>query len=170
MIKVLSNIQSKAEECGRQPQQPRLKCNFNICATKISTATAVSSSCKGIHLNHPRDTDVFKQSRGQSTSFLVVDDKQAGPSRPFTFTLTLMKHFNPPSVASATGEESQHKISGLPSFFRNHQPTRQHQPPLLQPPPFHSKTADSLHLLCSQPTPNSSRSKTPAKPPIGPFL
>ena len=31
---------------------------FNICATDISTATAASTSCKGIHFNHPRDSDV----------------------------------------------------------------------------------------------------------------
>ena len=31
----------------------------------------------------------------------------------------LVKHFSPPSVASATGKESQHNISGLSSFFRN---------------------------------------------------
>ena len=43
-VKLLSNIQSKAEEC----------------ATDISTAKAASSSCKGIHLNHPRDRDAFK--------------------------------------------------------------------------------------------------------------
>ena len=69
-VKFLSTIQSKAEECGCQPQQPRgklatdtftkLKCNFNICATDISTATAASTSCKGIYLNHPRDTETFK--------------------------------------------------------------------------------------------------------------
>ena len=60
-----------------------------------------------------------KQSRGQTTSFIVVDDQQqAGPSRPLMFTLTLTKHLNPPSVPSATGEESQH-ISGLSSFFGN---------------------------------------------------
>ena len=58
-----------------------------------------------------------QQSRGQPTSFVVVDNQQAGPSRPFTFTLTRMKHFSPPSVAS--GEESQHNISGVSSFFRN---------------------------------------------------
>ena len=60
-----------------------------------------------------------QQSRGQPTSFLIVHDQQAGPSRPITFTLTLTKHFNPPSVASATGKESQHNISGLSSFFGN---------------------------------------------------
>ena len=60
-----------------------------------------------------------QQPRGQLTSFLVVDDQQAGPSRPLTCTLTPMKQFNPPSVASATGEESQYNISGLSGFFWN---------------------------------------------------
>ena len=59
-----------------------------------------------------------QQSIGQPTSFLVIDDQQAGSSRLLTFTLTQTKHFNPPSVA-ATGEESQHNISGLSSFFGN---------------------------------------------------
>ena len=39
----------------------QLKCYVNICATDISTAAAASTSCKGIHLNHPRNTDVCKQ-------------------------------------------------------------------------------------------------------------
>ena len=45
-----------------------------------------------------------KAQRGQLTSFLVIDDQQAGPSRFLTFTLTPTKHFNPPSVASAIGK------------------------------------------------------------------
>ena len=47
-----------------------------------------------------------QQSRGQQTSFLVNDDQQGAPSRPRTFTLTPTKHFNSPSVASGTGQES----------------------------------------------------------------
>ena len=55
-----------------------------------------------------------QQSSGQATSFLIIDDQQqAGPSRPLMFTLTPTKHFNPPSVASVSGKESQHNISGL---------------------------------------------------------
>ena len=38
----------------------KLKCNFNICASDISLATAASSSCKGLHLNHPRDSEACK--------------------------------------------------------------------------------------------------------------
>ena len=93
------------------------------CATDISTATAASTSCKGISLNHPRDSDACKPglptlsvepngnqrtavaTRGQLTSFLVINDQQAGLSRPLTFTLMPMKHFNPPSVASAQAKK-----------------------------------------------------------------
>ena len=128
-----------------------------------------------------------QQSRGQPTSFIVVDDQQAGPSRPLTFTLTLKKHFNPLSVASATGEESQHNISGLSSFFRNLQSVVSYQQidtpqpfspvdtlaPATSPPTNTASQQEhqqpSLHLLRSQPTPNSSHSRMSAKPPISPF-
>ena len=52
----------------------KLKLNFNICATDISTATAARTSCKGIHLNHPRDTDAFKP--GHPTRSAEPSDKQ----------------------------------------------------------------------------------------------
>ena len=66
-VKLLSNIQSRrmwslAPEATATDTITNLKCNFNICATDISTATAASTICKGIHLNHPRDTDAFKSS------------------------------------------------------------------------------------------------------------
>ena len=54
-----------------------------------------------------------QQPRGQPTSFVVVDDQQPGCSRQLTFTLAQTKYFNPLSVASVTGEESQHNILGL---------------------------------------------------------
>ena len=66
-VKLLSSIQTRADE--REPSAPpatstdtftKLKCNFNICATNISTTTATSTSCTGIHVNHPRDSDAFK--------------------------------------------------------------------------------------------------------------
>ena len=69
-----------------------------------------------------------QQPSGQTISFLVVDDLQARPSRPLTFTLTPTKHFNLPSVASVTGKESQQNISGLPSFFGNLQSVMSYQP------------------------------------------
>ena len=49
----------------------------------------------------------------------------------------------------------------------------QHQPPLLQPPPPHSKNISShqpsLRLLRSQPTPSSSHRRTYAKPSVSLF-
>ena len=41
------------------------------------------------------------------------------PSRLLTFTLTQVKHFNPPSVASATRKDSSHNIFGLSSLWGN---------------------------------------------------
>ena len=160
----------------------KLEWNFNICAIASTT------SCKGIHLNHQRDSDACKSghpiflaepsgnqrtaaaSRGLLISFLIIDNKQAEPSRPFTFTLTQTKHFYPLSDASATGKETQHNISGLSSFFGNvptviseqqikpspqsfHQLTDTHQLPLLQPPlPYSNNISShqpSLSLLHS---------------------
>ena len=115
-----------------------------ICATDISTATKTSTSCKEYILTIPQTqmpagqviqpaqqsqvtTKGQQQPRGQLTSFIVVDDQQPGPSRPLTFTLTPTKYFNPPSVTSATGKESQHNISGLSSFFGNLQSVLSYQ-------------------------------------------
>ena len=53
-VKLLSNIQSKAEKCGGQPQQPQQQCSFNICATDILTDTAASSSFKGVQIHRYR--------------------------------------------------------------------------------------------------------------------
>ena len=201
-VKLFSSSQGRAEVHSHQTQQPqqhtlsRSSCTTstfvshlcNIC--DVSTIAAASTSYKGIHLNNPRDSEACKpdhltrsaeprgnertaaQSRGQLTFFLVVDNQQAGPSRPLTFTLMPKKHFNSPS--SATGEEYQHNISGLSSFFGNlqsvmsyqqidnhsffHKMTCQDQPPLLQPP----LPSLNLILLRSQATSNSSRSRTTA--------
>ena len=46
------DFQTFRKEHGCQLQQPQT-------LSHNSSATAASSSCKGIHLNHPRDTDVF---------------------------------------------------------------------------------------------------------------
>ena len=56
---------------------------------------------------------------GQPASFVVLDNQQARPSRPLTFTPTLTERFNPLSVPTATGEEISHNISALSSFFGN---------------------------------------------------
>ena len=58
-----------------------------------------------------------------------------------------MKHFNPPSVASATGKESQHNISGLSSFFGNLQSMMSYQqiktPQLCSPSNTHRQAAST---------------------------
>ena len=139
----------------------KLKCNFNICATDISTATAASTSFKGIHLSHPRNSDACKP--GHPTHSAEPSGNQrtaAPPSRPLTFTLTPMKHFNPPSVASATGKESHHHISGLSSFFRNLQSVMSCQqidtpqlflPAGMQPPAASSPTTTMAQQEHQQP-------------------
>ena len=101
-----------------------------------------------------------------------------------------MKHFNPPPVASATGEENQHSISGLSNFFGTLQSVISYQridtlqpfspanmpAPATSPPTTTASQQQNiishqpnLCLLHSQPMPNSSHSRTLAKPPIGPF-
>ena len=105
-------------------------------------------------------TKVQQQSRGQLTSFIIL-----------TFTLTPTKLFNPPSVVSATGKETQHNISGLSRFFENLQSVINKKeidtpkqfllpnPHQQQPPPCSkniSSSQPSLSLLSSQLSPNSS--------------
>ena len=103
-----------------------------------------------------------QQPRGQLTSFLVVDDQQAGPTRLLTFTMTPKKHFNPPSVASATGEESQHNILGLSSFFGNLQSVMSYQqintPQLFSPPDLHQPAASPITARTSAATSAASAS------------
>ena len=129
-----------------------------------------------------------QKSRGQPASFLVLDDQQTGPSsRPLTFTLIPTKNFNPPSVVSVTGEESQQNISGLSGFFRNLQSVMSYQlidtlqpfspvdtlAPAASPPTTTASQQEhqqpGRHLLRSQPTQNSNRSRTSTKLSIGPF-
>ena len=63
-VKLLSNIQSKAEERGRQPHHQTLSQSSIATSTFVPQTfqqpQAARTSCKGIHLNHPRDTDAFK--------------------------------------------------------------------------------------------------------------
>ena len=55
-------------------------------------------------------------SSSQPASFLIVDDKQFGPSRQLMFALSPTKTFNPPPVTSIQVEESQHNASGYQVF------------------------------------------------------
>ena len=124
-VKLLSNFQSKDKGCGRQPQQAQQQ---TLSQSSSATSTFVPETFKQpqqpaqasreyiltipetqipssqvIQPSQQRQVATKGQqqrSRGHPTSFLVIDDQQAGPSRLLTFTLTLMKHFNPSSVAS----------------------------------------------------------------------
>ena len=130
-VKLLSSIPSRAQGRGRQPQQPQQQTlsqdlvqlqhlyhrHFNshsnqpqgeyiltIPETQMLATQVIQTSQQ----SQVATKGQKQQSRGHLTSFLVIDNQQAGPSRPLTFTLTLTKQFNPPSVASARGKESQH--------------------------------------------------------------
>ena len=127
-VKLLSNIQSKAEVRGLQPQQQTHSRSSTAASIFVpqafqqpqQPAPAAREYILTIPEPHILTSQVIQptqqsqvaskgqqhQSRGQPTSFIVADDQQAGPLRPLTFTLTQTKHFNPPSVASATGKES----------------------------------------------------------------
>ena len=97
--KLLSNIQSNAEECGRQPQQPQqqtLSRNSSATSTFVpqtfhkpqqpapaakkyiltipQTQMPSSQVIQPTQQNQVATKGQQQQSRGQSTSFLVVDD------------------------------------------------------------------------------------------------
>ena len=110
----------------QQPQQPApvaVEYIITIPETQMSLSQVIHTTQQSKVASKGQE----QQSQGQPTSFLGVDDQQAGPSSPLTFTVTPMKHFNHPSVASAKGEESQHNISGLSSFFGNLQSVMSYQ-------------------------------------------
>ena len=126
----------------QQPQQPAPATREQI-LTIPETQIPASQVIQRAQQSQVATQGQQQQSTGQPTSFLVIDDQQTRPSRPLTFTLTPTKHFNPPSVASATSGESQHHLSRLLSFFRNtpsvlsYQQTDTSQPfspPDMQPP------------------------------------
>ena len=75
-VELLNSIQSRAEERSHQSQEPQQ--HFlgacNIYGTSILTATATSTSCKGIHLNNPRDSDTSKP--GHPTCSVEQSDNQ----------------------------------------------------------------------------------------------
>ena len=113
---LLSDIQNRREEKSHQPQQPQQQ-TFSRSSSATSTfvpqtfqqpqqpspaareyiltipETEMPAS-QVTHQSQVTNKGQQQQPRGQPTSFEVVDDQQAGPSRPLTFTLTLTKHFN----------------------------------------------------------------------------
>ena len=59
-----------------------------------------------------------QQSRGQQTSYIVIDNQQPRTSRQLHFTISPTKAFNAPSVASVTGDEV-HTTSNNSCIFGN---------------------------------------------------
>ena len=65
-VKLLISIQSRAEELGRQPQQPQQQTLLNSSATSTFVPQTFqppqqpAPATRGIHLNHPRDSDTCK--------------------------------------------------------------------------------------------------------------
>ena len=134
-VELLISIQSRGEERNCQPQQPQHKYRATSAFVPqtfqqpqqpsvhresiltIPENQITASQCiQPIQQSQVATKGQLQQSRGQPTSFLVVDDHQVAPSRSFTFALTPMKQFNPQSVTSVTSKKST-KISGLSSFF-----------------------------------------------------
>ena len=129
-VKLLHKIQYKAEERKRQVTTSQHFTTF-----QLSEATQATTGCEciltipetqavsipvvqptQIAITQP-DTVIAKVQQpsrpsselAQLTSYVVVDDQQPGTSR--------QRIFNPPLVAAAQQEESQHNTSGLSSLF-----------------------------------------------------
>ena len=134
-VKLLSSIQSRAEERSHQPQQPEqptLSRSSSVASTFVlqifqqpqQTAPAAReyiltikesqiSASQAIQPTQQSQvaTKGQQQPRVQPIFFVVLDHQQPGPSRLFAFILSTMKHFNQLSVAFATGEQSEHNLS-----------------------------------------------------------
>ena len=94
-----------------------------------------------------------------------MTNRLARPSRSHTLILTPTKYFNPPSVVSATSEDSPHNILGLSSFFGNLQSVMSNQH-IDTPQSF--SPVDTPAPATSSPTTTTSQQghqQQPAKPP-----
>ena len=129
-VKLLSEIQYKAEERRRQVTKSQEVTTFQLPEASEATAgreyilTIPETQPVSIPVVQPTQTatgqpvtviaKVQQPSRPSSasvqpTSYIVVDDQQPGTSRQMIY--------NPPSVAASPQEESQHNTSGLSSLF-----------------------------------------------------
>ena len=138
-VKLLSEIQYKAEECKRQVTTTQQVTTFQLPETTQATAGREYTipdtqpvSVPVVHCTtHPDSHNracyndyqqVQHPSRpssasAQPTSYLFVDDQKPGTLRQLMFSLSPTKTINPPSVAAVQQEESQHNTSGLSSLF-----------------------------------------------------
>ena len=129
-VKLLSEIQYKAEERKRQVTTSQEVTTYQLPETSQSTAgreyvlTIPKTQPVSIPVVQPQQTTTEQpvtviakvqqasgppSSSAQPTSYVVVEDQQPGSSRQMIF--------NPPSVAPSQQEESQHNTSGLSSLF-----------------------------------------------------
>ena len=116
-VKLLSEIQYKAEECNRQLSTSQEVTTYQHPEASQFTAgqeyvlTIPETQPVSIPVVQPQQTTRgrLSSSSAQPTSYVVVDDQQ-----PWTSTQMI---FNPPSVAPSHQEESQHNTSGLSSLF-----------------------------------------------------
>ena len=172
-MKLLSEIQYKAEECKREvttsqqvitfqlPQatQATAECEYILIipdtkpvsapvvqSTQIATTQPATVIAKVQQLQGPASASA------QPTSYLVVDDQQPGTARQLRFTLSPTKTVNPPSVSASQQEESQHNALRLSNLFGVIPSVLQHQqintiqpflPSQLQPAP--SPVLSSTH-------------------------
>ena len=123
-VKLPSGILSRAEESTSQSQQPKLSRSSSATSTNVPTFQQPPAPAAREYVLHIPDTQM-KASQAippvqQSLMALRAQQQpraQAGTSIQLHFTISPTKHFNPPPVASVTGEESAHNISGLSSIL-----------------------------------------------------
>ena len=176
-MKLLSEIQYKAEECKRQATTSQQVTTFQLSEATQATAgreyilTIPETQAVSITVVQPSQiattqpatviAKVQQPSRpssasAQPTSYVVVYDQQPGTSRQIIF--------NPPSVAASHQEESQHNTSELSSLLGAFPSVLQCQqidtpqpfsPSQLQPAP--SPVPSSTHHEQSRPPSQSSQ-------------
>ena len=169
-MKLLSEIQYKAEECKRQVTTSQQVTTF-----QLPEATLATAGCEYIPDTQPVSIPVMQPtqiattqhatviakvqqpSRPSSesappTSHLVREYQQPGTSKQLMFSLRPTKTINPPSVAAVQQEKSQHNTSGLSSLFGAIPSVLQYQQ-IDTPQPFSSSQL--------QPAPSPVPSSTP---------
>ena len=177
-VKLLSEIQYKAEECKRQVTTSQQVTTFQLPEATQATArceyilTIPETQADSIPVVQPTQIATTQPSTviakvqqpskpssasAQPTSYVVVDDQQPGTSR--------QMNFNPPSVAdteSSQQEESQHNTSGLSSLFGAIPSILQYQQ-IDTPSHFHPLNFNQHHHQCHLPLIKNSQD-LPASP------
>ena len=131
-VRLLSEIQYKAEECKRQVATSQQVTTFQVPEATQATAgheyilTVPDIQTVSVPVVQPSQVaptqpatviakvqQPARPTSAQPTSYKVVDDQQPGISRKLMFTFSPAKPANPPSVGSGQHEDSQHNTSGL---------------------------------------------------------